>query len=193
MDYIGKIIHISRDLESKGILVTLLLADVSVQELQALKGLEKLSVVLRQYRKKRSLDANAYYWKLLGKLSEAMKLSKPRTHNLMLRRYGQREELDEKPVLVTVPDTEEAEKAALEAETYHIRPTLQTLTGHDGVVYRTYVMLRGSSTYNTQEMSLLIDGLVSECKDLGIETLPTDELERMMSAYEEKGNRNRIH
>ena len=46
-------------------------------------------------------------------------------------------------------------------------------------------MLRGSSTYNTEEMSKLIDGLVSECKEQGIETLPPEELERMMQAYEQ--------
>ena len=37
----------------------------------------------------------------------------------------------------------------------------------------------GSSTYNTKEMSVLIDGIVYEAKELGIETLPPDELERM--------------
>lgn len=45
-------------------------------------------------------------------------------------------------------------------------------------------MLRGSSTYDTAEMSALIDGLVSECKEQGIETIPPQELERMMEMYE---------
>ena len=50
-------------------------------------------------------------------------------------------------------------------------------------MYRTYIMLRGSSSYDTKEMARLIDGLVSECKEVGIETLPPDEVERMMAAY----------
>lgn len=46
-------------------------------------------------------------------------------------------------------------------------------------------MLAGSSTYDTKEMSELINGLVTECKEQGIETLPPDELARMMAEYEE--------
>ena len=34
-------------------------------------------------------------------------------------------------------------------------------------------------------MSELINGLVAECKEQGIETLPPDELARMMAEYEE--------
>jgi len=45
-------------------------------------------------------------------------------------------------------------------------------------------MLKGSSAYDTQEMSVLIEGLVSECKELGIETLPPDEIKRMLMTYE---------
>lgn len=46
-------------------------------------------------------------------------------------------------------------------------------------------MLAGSSTYDTKEMSELINGLVAECKEQGIETLPPEELARMMAEYEE--------
>jgi archaellum component FlaG (FlaF/FlaG flagellin family) len=41
----------------------------------------------------------------------------------------------------------------------------------------------GSSTFDTKSMSVFIDGIVSECKELGIETLPPDELERMKAAW----------
>ena len=46
--------------------------------------------------------------------------------------------------------------------------------------FRVYL---GSSNYNTQEMSLLIDGVVEECKELGIETLTPQELAAMMEAW----------
>ena len=49
------------------------------------------------------------------------------------------------------------------------------------VIYQVY---RGSHTYDTKEMSILIGGTVQEAKDLDIETMPPDELERMMKAYE---------
>lgn len=42
---------------------------------------------------------------------------------------------------------------------------------------------KGSSLYNTKEMSLLIDGVVRECKELGIETETPDEIERMKQEW----------
>ena len=51
------------------------------------------------------------------------------------------------------------------------------ITGHQLQVYY------GSSTFNTKEMSVFIDGIVSECKELGIETLTSEELERMKAAW----------
>lgn len=49
-----------------------------------------------------------------------------------------------------------------------------------------FYRIKGSSQYNTREMSRLIDGLVSECKECGIETLTPEELERMMVQYAKK-------
>ena len=50
-------------------------------------------------------------------------------------------------------------------------------------MYRTYVMYRGSHDYDTREMSELINGLVSECKEVGIETITPAELDEMMKAW----------
>ena len=146
---------------------------------------ERLVFSVKEYKRKRSLDANAYYWVLVTKLAKVLNLSKPHLHNILLRRYGQPEIIDGQMIFLVLPDSESGTRKADEAETYHIRPTSQVKTGVDGKVYRTYVMLRGSSTYNTAEMSELIDGLVSECKEQGIETLPEEELKRMMQMYEQ--------
>lgn len=48
------------------------------------------------------------------------------------------------------------------------------------------MMLRGSHDYDTKEMSTLIDGVVSEAKELGIETMTPDRIKEMMAAYEER-------
>ena len=121
----------------------------------------------------------------INKLAEASGISKNRAHNLMLRRYGKLEEVDGHLIYVVVPDDDEGENKALEAETYHIKPTGEVKVASDGTPFRTYIMLRGSSTYDTDEMSKLIDGLVSECQEMGIETLPPQELERMMDIYDQ--------
>lgn len=152
-------------------------------EAASLSGI-KLRIEAKKYRKKRSLDANAYYWQLITKFAHCLGISKPAAHNLMLRSYGYDEVMDGKLVYLVIPDTDEAEEKALEAETYHIRPTSELRIGTDGEIYRTYIMLRGSSTYNAKEMSCLIEGLVSACKEIGIETLPPEEIDRMMAVYE---------
>ncbi len=146
----------------------------------------KYAVEIKEHREKRSLDANAYYWVLLGKLHKALKISSSYCHNLMLRRYGTLERFDEKPVYLVVPDTDEAAAKADEADTYHIKPTSSVRTGKDGKSYRTYMLLRGSHDYNTEEMSALIDGIVEECKQVGIETLTPLELERMKEEWRRK-------
>lgn len=140
-----------------------------------------------QWREKRSLDANAYYWKLLSELADRLDVSKPYLHNHLLRLYGQPEIIDGKLIYLVIPDDEAGSRKVDEAETYHVRPTSEVKAGKDGTMYRTYMMLRGSSDYNTAEMSHLIDGLIEECKAQGIETLPPEEVERMMQAYEGSG------
>ena len=149
---------------------------------QELTG-QPVKVKVTKQNKKRSLDANAYYWQLLGKLASVQKLSNSYCHNVMLRRYGVLEEMDGKPVYLVIPDTDEAEKKADESETYHIKPTANVREGNDGKMYRTYMLLKGSHEYSTAEMSRLISGLVDECKQCGIETMTPDELARLMEGY----------
>lgn len=129
---------------------------------------KRMTFTIKEYRKKRSLDANAFYWATLGQLATALEVSTPYLHNMMLRRYGQTESYDGQLVYVVLPDTDDAEKKAAEAETYHLKPTSNTRQGKDGNTYRTYIMLRGSSTYDSAEMARLIDGLLDECRNAGV-------------------------
>lgn len=138
------------------------------QTYEELKGCEKLSLEIKPYRRRRSLDANAYYWVLIGKLARTLGLSNPELHNMMLCRYGQPEMFEGRPVYMTIPDTEEAESKVSNATDYHLQPTSQVREGNDGIMYRTYKLLRGSHTYNSEEMARLIDGLIVSCKDSGI-------------------------
>ena len=125
-------------------------------------------VEIKRHRKKRSLDQNAMYWAVLGQVAKALNISTSYCHNLCLRRYGQLERYGEQNVYVVLPDTEEASKQADEAESYHVKPTSQVKAGKDGQNYRTYILLRGSSTYDTAEMTRLIDGLMDEARQMGI-------------------------
>lgn len=132
-----------------------------------------LTVQVRKRTNKRSLDANRYYWTLVTKIAETNGISNARQHNLLLRRYGQIEIIDSQLMRIPIPDTEAAEIKVLESEEYHIKPTSQVIEGKDGITYRNYIMLRGSSTCNTKEMARLISGLIDECRQM---ELPESEI-----------------
>lgn len=138
------------------------------QAYEELKDCEKLSLEIKKYRRKRSLDANAYHWVLVGKLAKVLGMSNAEVHNMALRGYGQPEIYEGKCVYMTIPDTDDARLKVDNAMDYHLSPTSQVREGNDGVMYRTYKLMRGSHTYNTEEMAMLIDGMVTLCKEAGI-------------------------
>lgn len=135
-----------------------------------LNGME-VEVTIKKARKKRSLDANGLYWASLTELARRLEVSNAYMHNSMIRQYGQPEMYGEKVAYIMLPDTDETEQKALEADTYHIKPTSQTREGKDGVTYRAYMLMRGSSTYNTEEFSRLLDGLLEACRSAGVHVM----------------------
>ena len=134
---------------------------------------------LNPHKEKRSLNSNSYYWVLLEKIAVKTHTSKAELHNINLRHLGLVQRVDDRPVYILLPDTEEAERDTLQASTYHLAPRRDTKVGKDGKTYRWYVMLRGSSDMNVQEMQALVDFAVQDAKALGIETLTPSELEHM--------------
>lgn len=157
-------------------------------QIDALQG-KTVEISIKEKKARRSLDANGYYWQLEGQLAESLRVSKPFLHNQLLRRYGQKEIIEDKPVYVVLPETDEVQRKVDEDTILHLYPTSQLKQGKDERMYRTYLLLRGSHEYNTAEMSRLIDGLVSECKEVGIETATPDEIARMIKMYGERYER----
>jgi hypothetical protein len=142
-----------------------------------------------EHKEKRSLSQNSYYWVLVGKVADKLRISKSRLHNDMLRHYGQRMIVDDKPVIVYIPDTEESENAAMESDTVHLKMTSSVLEGNNGITYRAYVMMRGSHDYNSSEMSVLVSGIVEEAKQIGIETLTPEQLYQMQQLEQQAEER----
>lgn len=118
-----------------------------------------------EHREKRSNTANKYAWALIVQIANAMRKSKHETYLDMLRDYGQSE-------LVSVNASADV-KGILK---YYDILGESSLNGKDFIHYRVY---KGSSEYDTREMSILIDGIVQEAKNLGIETLTPAELARL--------------
>ena len=137
-------------------------------------------ITVERHRGKRSLTANAYYWTLIDALADYMDLPKPVVHNMMLRDYGHKEIIDGDNLAIFLPDTEETEKEALRRTNIHLMPT-SVVKGEK----RAYLVLKNSSDMNSREFAALLDGVISEARQVGIETLSDEEFERIMKAYEE--------
>lgn len=164
----------ARDYSSGHLLITYEITDGGTAEsLEAFRD-KDLTLSVKQYRPKRSLDANSYYWKLLEQLAGKTHIGVPELHNMMLSAHGVRETVDGRLVEVWLPDTDEARKKAAENETLHLQ--------HTNFVkdeLRCYYLLRGSHEYDSLEMSNLISGVIEECRWQGIETMTPDEIARL--------------
>jgi len=126
-----------------------------------------LSVEVKPYRAARSLNSNAYLWVMLDKLAEALHTNKDELYLLMLERYGVFTHIIVKP--------EAVERVKQEWRT--VRELGKGKIGNvEGVQLQVYY---GSSTYDTKEMARLIDGVVSECHEVGIETMTPGEIASM--------------
>lgn len=124
---------------------------------------------IKQHRKKRSLNANNYSWKLTDELANKLivagvKLSKEECHAEMIFRYGQLM-LDENEMPITMSVLKGVK--VTDFYPYAKEVGTGTVKGKEFTHYRIY---RGSHTYDTKEMSIFISGIVEECKEQGIDT-----------------------
>ena len=128
------------------------------------------------HKEKRSLTANGYLWVLLQKMADVLGTTKEEVYETMLDRYGQLLTDDEgNHYLVTI-------KSDID---------LSKLEGHykkykSNGKFSAYFIIKGSSEYNTKEMATLLDGVISECKDLGIETKDKAEIQSLLDSWEKK-------
>lgn len=129
------------------------------------------TVEIEPLKKKRSLDANGYLWVLLQKIAEALHSTKDEVYIEMLSRYGVFTHIVVKPNAV--------EKFKSEWRTVRDLGEV-TINGKTGIQLQCYF---GSSTYDSKEFSVLLDGVISEAKELGIDTLSQDETDRMIKEW----------
>lgn len=133
-------------------------------------------VEIKRHRERRSLTANAYFHLLCNKLAAAMNVSNDEMKVFLVRLYGTLAQIDGHEIEIRIP------KGA-KVEDYY--PYTEWLRGDALADY--YAVYKQTHALNSKEFARLIDGTVMECKALGIETLPPDELERLY-AQADKGN-----
>ena len=151
------------------------------KEYEALKDKPDLVIEAKPYRKRRSLDANSYLWVLCEKIAQAVRSSKDEVYLELLERYGVFTHLIVKPAAV--------ERVKQKWRT--VRELGEVTVGNQvGIQLQCYF---GSSTYNTKEMSRLLDGAISEADSLGIETATPDEVAKMKGLWDAQENKGPGH
>jgi hypothetical protein len=123
-------------------------------------------------KKKRSLDANSYAWKLITEIANVLRTSKEEIYVNMLKKYGQSS-------VVSVID--EAVPTFLKSIKYWEEFGHGKANGKNFTHIKVFV---GSSEYDTREMSILIDGIVSEATELKIPTMTPSEIEKLKSSWQ---------
>ncbi len=146
------------------------------QELEELKAAERLTIKVGKFRKKRSLDANAYCWCLISKLAEKLNIPKSEIYRDAIKEIGGNSDI------VCVQDKavkslcDGWERNGLGWQTDTMPSKIEGCTN--------VVLYYGSSTYDVSQMSRLIDNVVQECKALGIETMSAAELESLLGGWQ---------
>lgn len=132
---------------------------------------------ITEHKEKRSRDANALLWACLGELASALRSDKWTVYLQMLKRYGTYTYICVKPKAV-----EAVKKQWRECEEIG---TIN-IDGQEAVQMLCYF---GSSTYNSKEFSVLLDGVISEMKEMGLDTPADRELNRAIKQMEEQNER----
>lgn len=158
---------------------------VDVEKCENLKELEdimnkkdvKYEVEIKPYKEKRSNDANAYMWVLCEKIAVVM-------GNGMTKEEVYREAVRKVGVFDIVPIKKEAVPRFIKSWCRNGMGWVCDNTGRSKFAgFENIVAYYGSSTYNTKEMSRLIDYIVEEAKDYGIETLPPERIKSLEESW----------
>ena len=134
-----------------------------------------VEITLKKFRQKRSLDANAYAWTLIDKLSDALKLPKEEIYRHAIRSIGG---VSETVCVMNGAVDKLCAGWSKNGLGWHTEAFPSKIDGCTNVI-----LYYGTSTYDTRQMSAMIDSLVEDCHALGIETKPPEELESLIRSY----------
>ena len=148
-----------------------------------MKDKDKLSVEIKPYREKRSLDANSYMWVLCDKLAkklsdEKVKITKEDIYRGAIKEIGVFKDFTN----LSQNDAKTLRTAWEMLGTGWITELVDFMPDGENVVIRCYY---GSSQYNTKQMSRLIDNIVQDCEAVGIETMTPDQIAEMKARWGE--------
>lgn len=133
-----------------------------------------LSAALKLFKNRRSNNANSLCWELCTKIADLLRTDKDSVYVRMLKMYGQSELISVKSEINLTGYVKYFDEAGT-----------SRLNGTDFTHYRVY---KGSSEYDTREMSVFLDGIVYEAKELGIDVLSERELSLLKEDWKQGEN-----
>lgn len=131
-------------------------------------------IKIEEHKEKRSLNANSYLWLLCTKIANKLTnnyatITKEDVYIKMLKSYGQ-------SLLIPVTLNSKPD-GYFKYYDYNGRSIL------NGKVADWYIVYKGSSEYNTYEMTVLLNGVIEECKNLDIETKSQEEIDSLLEDW----------
>ena len=135
-----------------------------------------LDLVLKQYREKRSLTANAYAWALIDKIAEKRRMSKLEVYRNAIRDIGGVSEL-------VCIQNRAVDSLKSTWSSFGIGWQVEELDSNIPG-WTNLILYKGSSVYDKAQMAALIDSLVQDAQSIGIETRPQEEIDSLLAEYE---------
>ena len=175
----GKIVGANIDFRTNKPLLMLEVNEVNdfKQLVDDMNGLEKLSIEIKPFKRKRSLDANAYAWVLMDRLAEKLNQSKVDIYREYVKNIGGNSELVCTKNNAVERLCEAWKKNGIGWQTDTIPSKIEGCTN--------VILYYGSSTYDTAQMSRLLDLIIQDCKVVGIPTETPDEIARLKALWGE--------
>lgn len=183
----AKVAGISRDWKTGKYNITLEMTEGNIDEINPLQE-KDLSVDIKPFRKHRSKDANGLLWHCIGIIAQAFNADKWDIYLGALKDHGQF-------TYITALDeaVEDIKKQWREVEVIGdtVMDVLNTETGElEPRSAKQMLCYFGSSTYNTAEFSRLLNGVIEEMKELGLERPTSEEMKRALDEVEKNENKN---
>lgn len=171
----GRIANVSTDYFSGKHMVTFAVDCGATAMVDELRECDNLTIKVDKYRPKRSLDANAYCWTLIGKIAEKTNIPKNEVYQNAIREMGGNYEI----VCVQNKAVESICEKWQQNGIGWVTDTAPSKVKGCRNVFLYY----GSSVFNTSEMSRLIEMLVQDSRALGIEVKPKEEIDSLLRAW----------
>lgn len=130
---------------------------------------------VKEYKEKRSLDANAYAWVLLGKLQDKLHIPKEEIYKDAIKTIGSYE---------VIPIKNEAVEKFRQAWSRKGLGWITEITKSKLDGYTNVLAYYGSSIYDKKEMTRFIEQIIQECEQLDIETKSKAEIDSLLRSWE---------